>query len=218
MRRFANLRRLLLGLGLLILLGAAILYRDIPVGWWHGEAFWRGRPTHYWADYIGEALRWRERNGDRPPPWYAKLWQAIHFGPPPMPFSSDPEAALVQQELLESPAVEENVRAFAAQVLGQRSDAKATIVPVLARALDDPSLAVRRGAAFALWQLEAEVPRATRVILQTLDDPSQRALVCFYLQNYSPMDGGPVYEQARQHADSRIRAAAVSGLQRLRKR
>ncbi len=142
---------------LVIVLLAAVVFFASPAywvvsGWWQGDAFYRGRPTRYWAGAIRawspeHTLRLRDRTR-----WLLRLLPSLRLGYPPDVFIlGETSAVPVLRELTRWDDVWVRSRAVSAlQSYGHMSE---EIVPTLVQALEDDSTQVRGLAVSALVQV-----------------------------------------------------------------
>ncbi|MGH7223640.1 MAG: HEAT repeat domain-containing protein, partial [Gemmataceae bacterium] len=126
-------KRLLIGLAVLLLLAGVAVWLEptgVVLGWLHGEAFYRNRPTRYWETALTDADPKRQVDAHQ---------QLKDGGRAAVP---------VLAQLLRSGRVEARWRA--ADLLGQmRADAR-DAAPALVQALGDSDPHVRAVAATGL--------------------------------------------------------------------
>jgi len=140
-------RRLLFCLAGVVILATLAVYQSALIGWWRGEAKYKGRYTNSWRaelrgyDRIGigdYGVDWIfVRRPSRLEVWLAKVMRGnapkVH---PPAPLQDgDPEAIPVLVELLKSP--EPIVRIMAASGLQQIGSLASEAVPALSALVDD---------------------------------------------------------------------------------
>lgn len=172
-------RLLLLGIALLALLLAGSIFRNDLIGWWRGEAKYKGWYTNAWRAELrlwekvricggssGQSrLIWvrRPASGDE---WLAELFLSAGDpgGPlsPPL-FDNDPEAVPVLAELLRAP--EPNVRLAAVEALQRIGPPASDALRALLLVFEDDDEEVRQQAAQALQAIRpippgTENPRA----------------------------------------------------------
>jgi hypothetical protein len=167
--------RLLLMLVLLLLVAGSFLLPAVHwrvIGWVKGEAFYKGRPTSYWAndfhhwgqtsigedqlilldndfkqtDYAEESWSWRMKDLLGVETSQEYKWPIILAG--------DPATIDVLVGLLRDDR--QDVRLLALLALGNLGPQAREAVPVLLDALHDPSQSVRANAATALRSIDPE--------------------------------------------------------------
>jgi hypothetical protein len=158
---------LILGIGLLAPLFVGFSFHCDLVGWWRGEAKYKGRFTNSWRIELRQydqrlamvslgIVSWEYRR--KPTQWERLLAKVLpskqvailHLDPPLQ--EGDIQAIPVLLELLCAP--EPNVRALAVRGLGEVGPAARTAVPSLQSALNDESDEVAHEAASALHSID----------------------------------------------------------------
>jgi hypothetical protein len=151
-------KRLCLALGVPLALALLVLLipfsRDVVVGWACGEAFFQGRPTHYWEEAVKEGWdRWvrQRRVGEpySPPTWLDRLreWLGQEDDSPAV-LEATEGAVPVLVELLQSQ--DADVRRSAALALSSAHARPDLVVPALVRAQQDEDPTVRWAAGLSL--------------------------------------------------------------------
>jgi hypothetical protein len=155
-------------------LATAVFHRDV-VGWWRGEAKYRGRYTNSWRAELRQYHRWVGQypssiltDAKTPDSFYvqmptrleqllAKLWPTRYpievWLDPPLQ-QGDTQALPVLLQLLNAP--EPNVRVLAIRGLGNVGPAAREAVPILLAALDDDGDGVADEAAAALIAIDPQ--------------------------------------------------------------
>jgi hypothetical protein len=147
---------------------AGALYRSALIGWWRGEAQYRGRYTNSWD---AEVRHWRivgyiGGNGhcspiySREPSWWLLMLDKLGCGRfmdrsypvPSILEGCDPAAAPVLVELLRSP--NSNVRILAATALAETGPGARDALAALRALQDDEDSEVRWAAETAIWEIE----------------------------------------------------------------
>jgi len=146
-------RRLFICLTGVAILATAAFYQSALIGWWRGEAKYKGRYTNSWRaemrcydvhvgfDGLGHGYWDIERKPSKWEKWLSKVlpvsFQPKLDSPPPLQ-NGDPEAVPVLIELLQTP--ERNVRILAARGLETIGPPARPVVPVLLTLLEDEDL------------------------------------------------------------------------------
>src|SRR5262245_48628888 len=167
-------------LGLALAAGVALLatwlvpvVRQSAVGWWRGEASYRGRYTNAWADEFRgfEPVRWLYHAGifrpeipnglerEEPPSLFGNGRSRCCWIIAPPLWEGDPESVPVLLGLLRDP--DRRLRVIAAKGLGNVGpDARDAVPALLRRAADDPDAQVRVVAAWALHRIDQQAATA----------------------------------------------------------
>src|SRR5262249_28053559 len=160
-------RLLVLGSVLLVLLFIGFLFQCELIGWWRGEAKYKGRYTNSWRAELRQYHRGFNWSSLRREYWtYSPVstrWERllakvlptrrsliVQFDPPLQ--EGDAQGIPVLLELLRAP--EPNVRALAARGLGEIGSAACSAVPALLSSLNDASGEVALEAAAALYAID----------------------------------------------------------------
>jgi HEAT repeat protein len=132
----------LVGLGILLLVGAAVVLFEptgVARGWLRGEAFFQGRPTNYWRKALADA----------DPAAQVRSAGTLKGGGA----AAVPVLAAVFQEDRPGDWQAAQVRCKAGEILGQIGSEARTVTPALLAGLKDPDPAVRKVALVALGQV-----------------------------------------------------------------